>query len=269
MTAGGAQDPPRAGERSFFLAGEPRHGEARLRASEARHAVHVVRIRPGDRIWGLDGAGRSWPLAVDAVERGIPRLAVAGDPILEPAPGEAGALLPWIEAAVSLPRASRAEEMLDRLVQLGVGALRPLVCARSQGGARRFSAAREQRLLRTAEAACKQSRRAWLPPIQRACTPAELAGEAHPVALAVLDRGARARLIDWARGPAGRVRATRERPLVFVVGPEGGLTPEECSALESAGATSLSIGPHVLRIETAAEAALAVLVQVLFEGSRT
>jgi len=266
MTAGDAQDPPRAGERTFFLAGEPLGGEARLRTSEARHAVRVVRLRPGDRIWGLDGAGRSWPLSVDAVERGVPKLGVAGDPILEPAPGEQGAPLPWIEAAVSLPRAGRAEDMFDRLVQLGLGALRPLVCARTQGGASRLSAARRQRLRRTAEEACKQSRRAWLPPIHPACAPAELAGESHPAALALLDRGAPTKLIDWARDLGGAARATRERPLVFVVGPEGGLTPEERSVLEGAGATALSIGPHVLRIETAAEAALAALVQVLFEG---
>lgn len=249
-----------------MLAGEPVGGEARLRASETRHAVRVVRIRPGDRIWGLDGVGRSWPLSVEAVERGLPSLRVAGDPICEPAPGEEGAPLPWIEAAVSLPRAGRAEDMLDRLVQLGVGALRPLVCARSQGGAKRLSPARLRRLQRTTEEACKQSRRVWLPPIHPACAPAELTGTTHPFALLVLDREAPTKLVDWARGLTGGARATRERPLVFAVGPEGGLTPEERSALEGAGATALSIGPHVLRIETAAEAALAALVQVLFDA---
>ena len=265
MTAGGAQDPARAGERTFFLAAVPVGGEARLRAAEARHAIRVVRLRPGDRIWGLDGVGGSWPLVVEAVAGGIPRLGVAGDPILVPAPGAEGAPLPWIEAAVSMPRAGRTEDMLERLVQLGVGALRPLLCARTQGAARHLSPARQRRMLRTAEEACKQSRRAWLPPIHPLCTAGELAVRSQPAALALLDRGARTKLIDWARGLAGEVRATRERPLVFVVGPEGGLTPEEKSMLTGAGATAVSIGPHVLRIETAAEAALAALVQVLFE----
>ena len=79
-------------------------------------------------------------------------------------------------------------------------------------------------------------------------------------ACALSTPGAPGTLADWARGLEPG-RGTRELPIRVVVGPEGGLTRSEQSALEDAGAQPVALGPFVLRVETAAEAAVAALVQ--------
>ena len=148
--------------------------------------------------------------------------------------------------------------------------MRPLLCRRagpaSAALARRpgAGAPRRERLERVLREACKQSRRAWLPELQPPAGPAELAaelaGERPARAVALLEPGAPLSLDTWVRAllAEGGSPASREQPLVLVVGPEGGLTEEERGALLEAGAGPVRLGPHVLRIETAAEAAVAI-----------
>lgn len=157
---------------------------------------------------------------------------------------------------------------MDRLVQLGASALTPLVAERTQGGERALPEARRARIARVAREACKQSRRAWMPVLHEPLPAAELARARPGAALALLDPEAGERLVDWAAGLAPGA-GTRERPLVLAVGPEGGFDAAETEALLAGGASRRCLGPHVLRIETACEAALAGLVQVLFRpGAR-
>ena len=80
----------------------------------------------GDALIGLDGVGGAWPLVVSRAEPRAFEVELDGQPEREPAPGEEGAPLPWIEVCVPFPRGERAEAMVDRLVQLGTAAIRPL-----------------------------------------------------------------------------------------------------------------------------------------------
>lgn len=264
-----AADPAR---RFFLAAPYPDAGAApRLLAGEAEHATRVLRLGPGERVLGLDGAGTTWPLRIAAAGAGRGRelaLEHDGEPWREPAPGEPGAPLPWIEVAVAWPRDARAEAMCDRLVQLGLAAIVPLVARQAGGGARSAAAGAAQkrtRLERVLREACKQSRRAWLPALGDAIAPAELAAAREGAPIALLDPHADFALDVWVRSLAGTplARATPERPLVLAVGPEGGFDADERSALLAAGATPVRVGPHVLRIETAAEAALAIVAGAL------
>ena len=258
-------------ERSFFLRRLPDQGGPELHAEDEAHARRVLRLRRGDEIIGLDGRGTRWPLRLTPeVGTGLgQRLGVelAGPARFEPAPGEPGAALPWIEVAVALPREKRAEAMLGRLVQLGLAALTPLAAERSQGPRASLSEARRGRLERAAREACKQCGRAWLPEIGGALRPGELARARSGCPLALLAPGAAGGLQAWA-GELDPAQGTRERPIVLVVGPEGGLTPAEEAELEAAGARPVRVGPHVLRIETAAEAGLAGLVQACWGTER-
>ena len=118
---------------------------------------------------------------------------------------------------------------------------------------------------------CKQCRRSWLPELGEPVTPLELvlARPGAPVALLDPQRGMG--LDTWARslelGPGvpgvtrdgGDGPGTRTRPVLLAVGPEGGFDPAEREAFHRKGATSVRVAPHVLRIETAAEAAMAVV----------
>jgi 16S rRNA (uracil1498-N3)-methyltransferase len=248
---------------AFFLAGPPQGGRARLAPDDERHARLVLRVRPGDTLHGLDGQGTVWPLRVLAAGRAL-ELEVSGPPRREPAPGEPGAPLPWIEVGLSLPRGGRAEECVGRLVQLGVAAVQPLVCERTQGADRELGAARRRRLERAVDEACKQCGRVWRAELRE---PLPAVGwAAHPAhARALLVPGEHERLAEWARRSAGGPRADARRPLCVAVGPEGGWTAAEEARFLELGAAPVALGPFVLRIETAAEAAVAILAHACFE----
>jgi 16S rRNA (uracil1498-N3)-methyltransferase len=237
-----------------------------LAEEELDHALRVLRLGPGDALVGLDGRGGRWPLRVVRVEGRRLELEPAGQPTVEPAPGEKGAPLPWIEIALPLPR-GRGEEVVDRLTQLGVAALTPLETERAHEASRRGSQARAERLERVARQACKQSGRAWVPVLSSPCALKDLPVERANATLVVASPRGRRTLLEWALGRCGE-RWNAQRPLVVAIGPEGGLTQAEEEALTAAGAHAVGLGPHLLRIETAAEAAAAVLVQALWTERR-
>ena len=243
--------------RRFFLARTPDEGPASLAPEDADHARRVLRLGPGDELVGLDGRGGLWPLRITAMDRDGCELEPCGDPTRDPEPGSPGAALPWIEVASAIPKGGRCEDMLDRLVQLGAAGWTPLRTARSPKGSEDLTPHRLARLERRAREACKQSRRSWMPRLHPVVAPGDLVAARPGAALTVLEPGAARLLVD-----AGAPRGTRAAPTVLVIGPEGGWTEEEHAALLDGGATAAALGPHVLRVETAAEAALAVVTQL-------
>jgi 16S rRNA (uracil1498-N3)-methyltransferase len=211
---------------------------------------------------------------VQSVQKRSLELAVAGVPERSPAPGSPlttdpdGALdcPPAVEVALSLPRGGRAEDTVGRLAQLGVARITPLLTQRSPPHAREAGEARRERLARAGREAAKQCGRTWFPAV---LAPVELASwlaarraapGAEPSApLAWLDPYAEATLLAW---PAPRVA----RALALAIGPEGGFTPEEEALLAAHGAQRARIGGHVLRLETAAEASLAVVITMALDA---
>jgi 16S rRNA (uracil1498-N3)-methyltransferase len=253
-------------ERAFFLRGDPASGSPKLVEEDCAHARRVLRLAEGDRLIGLDGRGGRWPLVVRDASAGRFEVELAGPPERDPPPGAPGAPLPWIEIAVALPREKRTEELFDRLVQLGAAALAPLAAERAQGERRELSSGRLRRLERIAREACKQCGRTWLPEIHPAHALEPWLALHARSAVAVLDPRAGGRISSWVSDlKAGLApgSGTRERPIALLVGPEGGFTPEELARAKEAGAVPIRLGPFVLRIETAAEAALAGVVQAL------
>jgi 16S rRNA (uracil1498-N3)-methyltransferase len=242
--------------RYFLLETVPGEGDPRLFPEEERHALQVLRVGVGDRIGGLDGRGRSWFLEVVAAGRRQLELRAVSDPLDEPLAGTPGAPLPWIEISLPLPKGGRAEEMVDRLTQLGLSRLTPLLTSRTAPHAREVSAARLKRLRRTAREAIKQCGRLWLPEI----------GEPRTVPLLLSRPGRRILLDPSAEQPLSKLLEshrgetwTRESPLLLIAGPEGGFDDEERESLEHSGVETAYLAPYTLRIETAAEAALAIV----------
>ncbi|MBK7875682.1 MAG: 16S rRNA (uracil(1498)-N(3))-methyltransferase [Planctomycetes bacterium] len=248
-----------ASERRLFLAASPRDGRADLLEDDVEHATRVLRLGVGDRIVGLDGRGRSWRCAVAAIERRAVRLEGAELVAEEPEPGSAGALDPAITLHVALPRPGPAEELLDRAVQLGVTRFVPLVTERSGPHARELSPGKRERYERILRTALKQSGRLWCPELAEPEAVGVLLARGFTGRAAVLAPRGATTLLAW----AGADRSARSFELV--VGPEGGFTEAEEQALVARGATACRIARHVLRIETAAEAALALLAAVALE----
>ncbi|MBI5433462.1 MAG: RsmE family RNA methyltransferase [Planctomycetes bacterium] len=249
-------------ERCFFLDPSSTPDAPRLCAEDEEHLRRVLRAEVGDRVTGLDGRGLALELVVTRVERREVALEAVGLGAREPEPGTEGAPLDWLEVAAPLPRGERAEQLVDRLVQLGVASLVPLEAERTQGGRGELGEGRRARLERLVRAACKQSRRAWQLELAPETSFERWLAERERRVLWCADPRASETLLAAAAELPRAPRGTRERPLALAVGPEGGWTDAERDAARAAGAREVALGPHVQRIETAAEAAAACVAQV-------
>ncbi len=258
-------DTPTIGRR-FFLDPSSTPSEPRLAPDDERHASTVLRLDVGERLLGLDGAGSTFPLRVAATGRRAFRVEADGEPVREPEPGHPAAALPWIELAVAWPKAARGEEMLGRLVQLGAMGITPLIA--KQSGPRSAPSpgdGRMRRLERIARESCKQCRRGWLPIIRAARTTEELGATFPRGSFTHLDPGAKLSFAGWARKAASDRKGNSQQPLLLCIGPEGGFTTDEIQCLRDAGSNGTNLHPNILRIETAAEAALATLSAIWTE----
>ena len=226
----------------FFLRSAPRAGRALLAGDEARHLVRVLRAAVGDEIRVFDGSGDEWPARVAAIGRDEVLLEV-GPAVAAVAP--AGVPL---TIAVALPKGERQKWLVEKLTELGTARLVPLVTSR---GVAEATSAAVERLHRGVVEACKQCGRSALMEIAAPATVAEVC--------ATVPAGGRMILCDRA-GPALAPDALgAATAIVALVGPEGGFTPEEIAAATGAGAMRAGLGPHVLRVETAAVAIAARL----------
>jgi 16S rRNA (uracil1498-N3)-methyltransferase len=228
----------------FFTPSPPEHGRGVLTGDEARHLAKVLRAREGDAVVLFDGSGREWPARVTRIGRDTVDLDV-GEPSVDAA--VAGTRL---TLAVALPKGDRQKWMVEKLTELGVARLVPLETTR--GVAEATEAARA-RLERVVIEACKQCGRNTLMEIAT--------GRRLDQLLADHGAGSHVVIADPAGRPlaAGAVPATAT-DVVALVGPEGGFTTDEVAAAERAGAARVALGPHILRVETAAIALAARFV---------
>jgi 16S rRNA (uracil1498-N3)-methyltransferase len=225
----------------FFLAEPPSHGRGRLVGDEARHLVRVMRCRVGDEVVAFDGRGTSWRARVASIGRDEAVLDL-GAAVVEAATRDAPLTL-----AVALPKGDRQKWLVEKLTELGVPRLVPLVTTR---GVAEATPAAVERLGRSVIEACKQCGRDGLMQIGGPKGVAEVVGGTGGGAvLLVADRD----------GVPLEEIVTAGNLVVALVGPEGGFTAEELATVEAAGGRRVSLGPHVLRVETAAIALAARL----------
>jgi 16S rRNA (uracil1498-N3)-methyltransferase len=222
-------------------------GGARISGPEARHAVTVARVMPGAQVDLVDGSGGR--------ARAVVRAAVKPDrldvEILEVHREAAPA--PRIVVAQAVIKGDRAERAIETMTEVGVDVIVPWHAERSvarwEGKADRGRA----RWQTAADEAAKQSRRAWAPEVTAPRSLAEVAAHIGEAALGVL-------LDDQAPTSARHLAVPASGDVVLVVGPEGGCTDAERSALISAGAVPAHLGPTILRAATAGTVGAAVLL---------
>ena len=221
--------------------------ELALPPGATRHA-QVRRVQPGDVLRLFDGGGCDWPAQVLAVGRNAVRVRVG-------APVGVDAELPWaVTLALAMPANERMDTLVEQATQLGATCIQPLVTARS---VLRLAGERAERKRAhwqaVAEAACEQCGRVLVPVIEPV---RELAAW-----LPTAPQGLRL-LLSFAPD-AGTLAAKASGPLPISVctlsGPEGGLAPDEDEAARAQGFVPVSLGPRVLRAETAPVAVLAWL----------
>lgn len=231
------------GER-FFLETAPDGDRAVLGGDEARHLVRVLRADVGDEVVVFAGTGREWPARIARVGRD--RVDLELGPVRVDPPSECEIVM-----AVALPKGERQKWLVEKLTELGVARLVPLL---TQRGVAAATPAVADRLRRTVIEACKQCGRNTLMDVAAALDPEALVTALPADTVVILAMPGAPPL------PANPV--ARARRLVGVVGPEGGFTAEEVARLEQWGARRTGLAPHVLRVETAAIALAAALQAV-------
>jgi 16S rRNA (uracil1498-N3)-methyltransferase len=226
-----------------FFADDVRGERIVLTGEEARHAVRVLRIREGETITISDGRGTVVETVV--AEAGADLVADVKARRTEPRPA------PSLHVLHAIPKAGKLDLVVQKLTELGVDSIRPFPAVRSVARWDARKAADQTRRLATiAREAAKQSRRAWLPDV---LPPAPLEEVPLSDLTFVLHEEADGRLRDG-------LPAEVPDSVGLVVGPEGGLTAGEVSLLAERGGVPASLGPLVLRTETAALAATVFLL---------
>ncbi len=233
----------------FFLRTGAGRGETLvLDEGDSHHAARVLRIGEGDPVEILDGGGRILRGRVVEVGKRATRVEVLAVRNVS-AP-------PRVGLAASLIKGKAMDFLVQKATELGVARLHPLSTERSVVRVTEDEGpARVADWTRTAVEACKQCGNPWLPEIEAPAT----------LAVFLKGRGAGILLVASLRSdalPVRRALAGTAAPaggVTLVLGPEGDFSPDEEEALRAAGARPVSLGPLVLRAETAAIAGLAVI----------
>ncbi|MEU1174832.1 16S rRNA (uracil(1498)-N(3))-methyltransferase [Streptomyces microflavus] len=236
----------------FVVERMPTGAEFVLEGPEGRHAVSVKRLQTGEELVLTDGLGH-WADGTVRTGEGKDRLTVTVRGAVQEEPEPA----PRITVVQALPKGDRGELAVETMTETGVDAIVPWQAARcitQWKGERGVKALTKWRS--TAREAGKQSRRVRFPEVTEAMTTKQVA--------ALLAGADLAGVLHEDRDHDSTPLATAELPatgtIVLVVGPEGGVSPQELAAFAEAGARPYRLGRNVLRTSTAGTAAAALLL---------
>jgi len=232
----------------FVVPAMPGPGEFLLDGDEGRHAATVRRMRPGEQLVLTDGRGSRAVAEVVSAARGALTVQV-GDVILDPEPAVRVTLVQ------ALPKGERSDLAVDLATEAGVDEIVPWQSARCvarwTGSPDKTSRGRA-RWQSVALAAAKQSRRSRVPGVRPLADTADVSALIGSASLALV-------LHESGSEPIGAVTMPTAGTIVLIVGPEGGVAPEELETFVAAGARVVRLGPEVLRTSTAAAVALGAL----------
>lgn len=222
-----------------------------LAAEQSRHMVTVLRIGAGDRVRIFTEQGDEFLARVEEANAGAARVRLLE--ACDPSPS----LPARLTLAFAPPPGQRADVLIEKATELGADAFQPLLCERLQGYQTAGAARRADRWRRKAEDAARQCSRACVPEVRAPARLEDYVRDARDDLRLIGSPGAAAGL--WSVlsevGAAGTPAS-----VALVVGPVGGLTQRELDAAEEAQFRAVSLGPYVLRVETAAIAMLAGVV---------
>lgn len=233
--------------RRRFFVDQVRNGHAQILGEDARHLTRVLRVEPGQRYEISDNthvylAEIETAHKENVVFRTIEKL-------------EAPPLPVEIVLFASLIKFDHFEWIVEKATELGVSRIVPVIAARTERGLDQAAGKRIERWRKIALEASQQSRRAHLPELD----------EPEPFEDAVARAAGHRYALDEDPGGVSLARALEHGAdsITLLTGPEGGWTSAERSAFLAAGWTRTTLGPLILRAETAAIAALAVVAGTL------
>jgi 16S rRNA (uracil1498-N3)-methyltransferase len=229
-----------------LAAGQP----VSLPAGAARH-VQVLRMQPGEEVVLFNGEGGQWRAVIERIGRSDVQVRVASHEDTEREPAVA------VHLAIGMPANERMDWLVEKATELGCASIQPLVTAR---GILRVAGERagkkRDHWQAIATAACEQSGRNTVPPVHEPVAYAQWLEKIAP-------SGARKVVLSFSESAQPFSREgflANDKEWICLSGPEGGLEGREEEAAIDAGFAALSLGPRVLRAETAPLALLAALV---------
>ena len=245
--------------RAFWTPAAADPAEITLDEPESRHLVAVNRAAAGATVTVFDGRGTEWICTLREADRRSARLAVRF--------AQKAAPLPYlITLGQALPKGSGMDDIVRKATELGAARIVPLESERTQVHLAEDRSERKIEKWRTAAIeAAKQCGNPWLPeiaPVQGAAAFMESARYDLKL-IASLQPGAQPLREALAGFRAGRPAGGPPPAVVWLIGPEGDFTPAELSLAATCGFVPITLGPLVLRCETAATYALSVLAYEL------
>ena len=236
---------------SFYTVAVGNSGEVvALTAEDAHHACSVLRLRSGEKVYCVDPEGRRFEAVIDTISADACTLRL-------------GEMLPDNEAPVrvtlyqGLPKADKLELIVQKLTELGASEICPVRMSRCVAKQEAKDAEKKrERLKKIAHEATKQCKRAVAPEITAAMSWSE--------AIKVMSRHDLL-TVPWEEASGQGLRTLHDempnaRDIGIVIGPEGGMSAEEVERLCAVGARAITLGPRILRTETAAIASVAAVM---------
>ncbi len=242
----------------FYIAPENWNPDAlSLRGTEAHHARDVLRLKTDDRLVVFNGRGREITAAVTNVARGEILLRKLNETETPP-------LRCSIVLGQAIPKGKNMELIVQKAVEIGAAEIFPIISERTIVDLDFAAAEQKQSKWQTiAIEAAKQCGQNWLPQVHAPQKLKDFFGHARPFDLRLigsLQPGALHLKTIIADSSGER----RPESVLMLVGPEGDFTPAELALARSHGCLPITLGPIVLRVETAAIYCLSVLSYELF-----
>ena len=239
--------------RVFCLPPSPAPATLVLSPGESHHLVGVNRARPGDPVVAFDGRGHEWGCLLDSARRDAAELRVVSAHTAPPRG-------PALTLGQALPKGGGMEGVVRKATELGAARIVPLITARTEVRLDEERSARKAEKWRTAALeAAKQCGNPWLPEIEpvRELAPYLASAPEELKLIAGLHPGALS--LKAALAAFGAAHGRPPASVLCLIGPEGDFTPGEMTQAGAAGFAAVTLGPLVLRCETAATCVLGVL----------
>jgi len=239
--------------RRRFFVDEVRNGQAEIEGDDAHHLTRVLRVEAG-QMFEITDNSRVWLAEVDVARKNLVRFAVVHEI-------DRGPELPDTVLYMALIKFERFEWAVEKATELGVTRIVPVEASRSERGLEGGAKKRVERWRKLAREASEQSRRLRAPDVSDAIRFRDLVS---------VGSGVRVWLDEQAGAPplADVLSAAGKEEIGLAIGPEGGWADPEREQFAAAGWKGSSLGPLVLRAETAACAALAVVVQARIQSNQ-
>lgn len=233
-----------------------------LGADEAHHCLNVLRMKPGERAVVFNGKGVEATVEIgEGTKNGVPLKALHH--------AKSPALACEVTLGQAIPKGKNMDLIVQKATELGVAAIAPLLSERTVIQCDGDDAAKkQQKWQEVVIEAAKQCGQNWLPKVHAPKSPKDFFADGQRfdlMLIASLQADAvhlKSVLADFA-GTTGK----RPKSVLILIGPEGDFTPAEIALAKSSGARPITLGPIVLRTETAALYSLSVLAYELFNSA--